>query len=394
MSATRASCPRSAPAASTRPSAKQLGAIELTENRRQHEPSERQALARLRRGDPEPYLTYAAKHGRLQVDDDPTAAKQRLLEDWWQSSALDPAGSVMIAYRRTDIRDLNQAAHALMLRADRLGPDALLLGEREFRVGDRVLCRQNDPRLGLRNGTRATITDLDQTTLTLRTDQGALRRTPVAYAAKHLDHGYALTGHAAQGATVDRAFVLVEDRGALQEWGYVACSRARRETRLYLATPPLDPDLPGRRPATRPGPGASRPRVDRQRLRTARDRPGRPRSTHNRAHPRNAPTPARATTSPNRTATRRRRSEARPARMARPSQTRRQAPRRDRLPTLGAPTRRREACPNAVSCESLPAASPPSSTHKRSRELEQRREPIEKVRQRAPKRERDFGLEW
>ena len=49
---------------------------------------------------------------------------------------------------------------------------------------------------------------------------------------KHLEHGYALTGHAAQGATVERAFVLVEDRGALQEWGYVACSRARRETRL------------------------------------------------------------------------------------------------------------------------------------------------------------------
>jgi conjugative relaxase-like TrwC/TraI family protein len=222
-----------------------LGAIELTENRRQHEPSERHALARLRRGDPESYLAHAAKHGRLQVDDDLTVAKQRLLEDWWQSGALDPAGSVMIAYRRADIRDLNQAAHALMLRANRLSPEALVLGEREFRIGDRVLCRQNDRRLGLRNGTRATITELDQTTLILRTDQGALRSVPVAYAAKHLEHGYALTGHAAQGATVERAFVLVEARGALQEWGYVACSRARRETRLYLAGPPLAPDPPG-----------------------------------------------------------------------------------------------------------------------------------------------------
>ncbi len=226
----------------------ELGAIELTENRRQQELSERQTLAHLRRGDPEPYLAHAATHGRLQVDNDTTVAKQRLLEDWWQSGALDPPGSVMIAYRRADIRDLNQAAHALMLRAKRLGPDALLLGEREFRVGDRVLCRRNDLRLGLRNGTRATIAGLDQTTLMLRTDQGALRATPVAYAAKHLDHGYALTGHAAQGATVDRAFVLVEDHGALQEWGYVACSRARRETRLYLAAPPVDPDLPDRAP--------------------------------------------------------------------------------------------------------------------------------------------------
>jgi ATP-dependent exoDNAse (exonuclease V) alpha subunit len=49
-----------------------------------------------------------------------------------------------------------------------------------------------------------------------------------------LDHAYALTGHAAQGATVERAFVLLPDAGALREWGYVACSRARADTHVYL----------------------------------------------------------------------------------------------------------------------------------------------------------------
>jgi conjugative relaxase-like TrwC/TraI family protein len=224
-----------------------LGPLELTENRRQCDLSERQALARLRSGDAEPYLAHAARHGRLQVADNTTAAKQRLLEDWCSAAAVDPAGSVMIGYRRADIRDLNQAAHALMQRAGRLGPETLRLGEREFRVGDRVLCRRNDPRLGLRNGSRATVVDLDQTALTLRTDQGALRTAPVEYAATHLDHGYALTGHAAQGATVERAFVLLDDRGALHEWGYVACTRARRETRLYLAEHEnLEPETPAR----------------------------------------------------------------------------------------------------------------------------------------------------
>jgi hypothetical protein len=53
-----------------------------------------------------------------------------------------------------------------------------------------------------------------------------------------LEHGYASTGHAAQGATVERAFVLLHDHGALQEWGYVACSRARTETHLYLTEQP------------------------------------------------------------------------------------------------------------------------------------------------------------
>ena len=211
----------------------QLGAIELAGNRRQHDPLERQALSRLRDGEPEPYLAHAARNGRLTIDDDPIKAKQRLLHDWWRSD--DRCRSVMLAYRRQDVRDLNQAAHRLMLRDGRLGREPVTFEEREFRVGDRVVCRQNDARLGVRNGTRGTIVDLDESVLTVRDDSGTRRRLPLNYAAEHLDHGYALTGHAAQGATVDRAYVLLRDQGALREWGYVACTRARAETRLYLA---------------------------------------------------------------------------------------------------------------------------------------------------------------
>ena len=212
-----------------------LGALELLDNRRQRDLAERTALTQLRRGYSEPYLAHAASRGRLTVGDDPTAAKQRLLEDWWQTAQHDLLGTVMFAHRRADVRDLNDAAHTLMLRTGRLGPEAVDLGGREFRAGDRVLCRRNDSLLGIRNGTRATVTFLDADALTLRVDNGAIRRIPLAYAVEHVEHGYALTGHAAQGATAERAFVLLADRGALQEWGYVSCTRARTETRLYLS---------------------------------------------------------------------------------------------------------------------------------------------------------------
>lgn len=36
-----------------------------------------------------------------------TAAKQRLLEDWWQTAQHDLLGTVMFAHRRADVRDLN-----------------------------------------------------------------------------------------------------------------------------------------------------------------------------------------------------------------------------------------------------------------------------------------------
>ncbi|HXF97512.1 MAG TPA: MobF family relaxase [Gaiellaceae bacterium] len=227
-----------------------LGAIDLAGNRRQRDLSERRALALLRQGDPYPYLAHAARSGRLHLEQDPSQATQRLVEDWWQVAQHDLAGSVMLAYRRCDVRELNEAARAVLARAGRLGPDALEAGGREFRVGDRVLCRRNDRSLGVRNGTRGTVVNLGPWTLTLRMDAGQLRSLPLPYAAADLDHAYALTGHAAQGATVERAFVLLPDEGALREWGYVACSRARAETHLYLAQrDTLERETPLREPS-------------------------------------------------------------------------------------------------------------------------------------------------
>lgn len=212
-----------------------LGPLELNGNQRQRDPLEREALAHLRTGDPEPYLAYAARHGRLAIDEDAAAAKERLLDDWWREAHRSPTRNVMLAYDRADVDELNQAAHALMLRHRRLDGEAVTLAEREYRVGDQVLCRRNDGGLGLRNGMRGTIVDLDGSGFVVRDLARVHRHVPFTYAAEHLDYGYALTGHAAQGMTLDRAFVLLPDQGSLQEWGYVVCTRARLKTRLYLA---------------------------------------------------------------------------------------------------------------------------------------------------------------
>src|SRR5262249_43532684 len=123
-------------------------------------------------------------------------------------------------------------------------------GEREFLLGDRVICRRNDGRMRIRNGTRATITAIGDDALALRTDGGMVRTIDLGYAAEHLEHGYALTGHAAQGATLERAYVLLCGQAGLQEWGYVACSRARTETHLYLAEVTPERETHAREPRT------------------------------------------------------------------------------------------------------------------------------------------------
>lgn len=51
----------------------------------------------------------------------------------------------------------------------------------------------------------------------------------------YIDHGYALTGHKAQGITVDRTFTVLGG-GASREWAYVAMSRGRESNRAYMAS--------------------------------------------------------------------------------------------------------------------------------------------------------------
>ena len=127
--------------------------------------------------------------------------------------------------------------------------ERLLVGERDFRRGDRVVCRRNCDLVGVRNGTRGTIEAIDRErgALTLLMDVGEQRMLPAWFlSAGFVEHGYALTGHAAQGATFERAFILASDEGALREWGYAACSRARSETHLYLSASGHEREANGR----------------------------------------------------------------------------------------------------------------------------------------------------
>jgi hypothetical protein len=146
----------------------------------------------------------------------------------------------MIAHRRVDVAELNDRARSLMRADGRLGRDEVLDAEgRPFAAGDRVLVKRNERRLGLINGTRADVctVDAEQRALTLTLKDGTSRQIDAATLDRGgLLHGYAVTAHAAQGATVDRSFVLGSDDLYL-EWGYTAMTRHREEARFYVVSP-------------------------------------------------------------------------------------------------------------------------------------------------------------
>lgn len=223
--------------------AHRLDAIELRDNRRQAHAWERDALDQLRDGDPAIAIAAYTAHDRIVVADSADAIRNQLVDDWWDATRhrLDTDGltaGIMVAARRADVDDLNhRARHRLAAAGELSGPTLVAGDEREFRVGDHVMTLRNDQRLGVVNGTRGRITALDTEARTVTVDVDAQQRTvtlPAGYLdAGHLTHGYAITAHKAQGATTDRAFVLGSD-ALYREWGYVALSRARADSRLYL----------------------------------------------------------------------------------------------------------------------------------------------------------------
>ena len=198
--------------------ADRLGAIELTEVRRQREAWDRDALAALRDGDVDSFARAYHEHGRIVAAPTADAARAALVDDWWSATERGEQ-ALMIAHRRADVADLNRRARERMRAAGRLGVDALVTPERTFAVGDRVVTTRNDRRLGVVNGQTGTLTRIGDGTLTVEIDRGARVELPERYARDgRLEHGYAITAHRAQGATVDRR-VRARLRRALPRMG-------------------------------------------------------------------------------------------------------------------------------------------------------------------------------
>jgi conjugative relaxase-like TrwC/TraI family protein len=242
-----------------------LGASELVENRRQRHAWEREALELVRAGLVDEAVAAYREHDRVVVAESKTQATLALLSDWWQAwrrVEREPAQDVVVlAHRRAEVDRLNTACQQLLAARGRLGPDRLQVEDREFAVGDRVVCGHNAiAQLGVANGSRGTITALDPQarTLTIRLDGQQNREVTLprwyldgrgrGECNRRVDLAYATTGHRAQGLTKWRALVRLTGREDAN-WLYVQLSRARHETTLYSVVGPepqgsVELDLP------------------------------------------------------------------------------------------------------------------------------------------------------
>jgi conjugative relaxase-like TrwC/TraI family protein len=219
--------------------AARLDPIELRENKRQKDAWEREAVELLRAGDGDRALSLYERHGRLHIGRHDDEVLPCMLADWRRYR--DPDGSVMIAHRRADVRELNGRARAVMRVDGRLGDQELVAAGARFSVGDRVIVKRNDPRCDVRNGDRGVVESVDVSRGSLRVRFGdratrldaVFLAQPTRDGRPSIEHGYAITAYAAQGMTCRHSLVLARDE-AYGEWIYTTMTRASDANRLYV----------------------------------------------------------------------------------------------------------------------------------------------------------------
>ena len=227
--------------------ADRVPAVELIENVRQDQEWERIALAELRHGSVNRAVAMYDRRGQINITANIDDTIDQAVQNWYRDVEAigDPSEVLLIGHRNTTVDQLNKRARSLIAEAGLFQGPTLNVNDRMFQAGDRVVCLKNRSRLGVLNGDFATVTaiDIERRTITIHLDRNDHSVTvPHWYLDDgHLDWGYALTGHKAQGATVRRAHTVAGE-GVDREWIYVAMSRGQEANTIYLTDHELDYD--------------------------------------------------------------------------------------------------------------------------------------------------------
>lgn len=222
-----------------------IGAKNITKIRRQREGWARHAVTDMIQGNAVQALSRYMARGQVYIGPTREDAMRQLVRDWRDAtpSELTATASdrqletgkslsdhLILCGTRLEAHQLNLLCQAERLKAGELGPRSVLVESHRIYEGDRIMFTRNS--MWFKNGNMATVTNIDDTLLTFQLDHGKRMSVDI----RDYDHirlGYSVTTHKSQGATVERAFVLLGGSMQDREISYVQLSRSRNSTRLY-----------------------------------------------------------------------------------------------------------------------------------------------------------------
>lgn len=202
------------------------------------------------KGEAEKALRALDARGRLRFAAGLDVAMAQLVEAW-EADRTPLEAKAIVAGTRVEVAELNRLARERLVEAglvcDARGAEFEIVdrdGDREvkrFAPGDRVVFTQNERALGVMNGAVGALSAIEAGAggpeLVVKLDDANERgerlvRVPASFG--RFDLGYGLSTHKAQGRTFEAAYVLVNPAMADREWTYVASSRSRFATTLFV----------------------------------------------------------------------------------------------------------------------------------------------------------------
>ncbi len=215
-------------------SANVTGVYELKENQRQVATWVRDAITNLRAGQVGRAVADLQSHGWITVADTHQEAVSTLLAKW-QDHREAGEKTLLAAYSRDMVNALNGAARQVLVEQGKLSEGVWTvqadfrhdLPEREFAIGDEVICLRNNSSIGVRNGERGIVQGVvdsevaSRRRLMVALDDGKVVNITPEYLTQHVDHGYAVTLHKSQGQTIGTASRARSDIDIASEHGWV-----------------------------------------------------------------------------------------------------------------------------------------------------------------------------
>jgi len=225
----------------------EIGSSEILEVRRQKVEWQKQAANDFRSGKAANALAAYKQNDSLHINKTTKETHEKMIEKW-QSTDGKLSEKMMIAGRRKDVAALNKIARSSLKKSGDLGAEVSAIvtdkdgNESKIKIAEneRLRFTKNDKKLGLMNGDLATVKSIDidkagNTILDVELDRSQGETVKVNLDKySQLQHGYAITAHASQGATVDNSFFYASSFNS-KEMAYVSSSRQRFSNEIFAS---------------------------------------------------------------------------------------------------------------------------------------------------------------
>ncbi|HAT9397994.1 TPA: Ti-type conjugative transfer relaxase TraA [Legionella pneumophila subsp. pneumophila] len=216
--------------------AARTGYIELENIKRQQDLGDKQASLDLAKGDIAKAVQHYQDKGAITIADSKPQAIEQVVADWKQDlESMNMADTIMLSYTRKAVNHLNDLAREALIAENKIGEENIVYQglERGLKIstGERLLFRENNKVLGVRNGDTATVKEINAQQMKIRLDSGELLTIPKEY--KALDYAYALTVHKSQGMTAKKVRVLIDSKYWDRNLSFVAMTRHKEQLNIY-----------------------------------------------------------------------------------------------------------------------------------------------------------------